>query len=217
MGTERSRSVWTRAIRPVVACALVALGLTAAWFAPDAACYVEGRFDAGKAVASGAAELRSIGLIRPARGRFDPDTGLFVRSLGCISTGWKRGYESGWNAAVRAAAANGETDSVSLRRKVRTEARVAEEFAAAVKFVLPSDTTPVRAPSGRFEVRSDETNLMVRAAGADDWQWSGLSVTNATVVFVDEGTTLIVREGDGASAQFTTVDLPSARALQEWP
>jgi hypothetical protein len=72
---RRPRSKWTWA------CATV-LALTALWFAPDAAGYVQGRIEASLALSQGRAELRTIGLPRNPRGGFDPETGLVSQTLG---------------------------------------------------------------------------------------------------------------------------------------
>ena len=63
------------------ACACV-LALSALWFAPDAAGYVQGRVEASIALSKGRAELRTIGYPRNPRGSFDPETGLVRQTLG---------------------------------------------------------------------------------------------------------------------------------------
>ena len=58
------------------------LAVPALWFVPDAEGYVQGRFEAARALAKGRAELRTIGLLRNPRGAFDPETGLVYQTLG---------------------------------------------------------------------------------------------------------------------------------------
>ena len=72
---RRRRSRWTWA------CASV-LAITALWFTPDAAGYVQGRVEASIALSKGRAELRTIGYPRNPRGSFDPETGLVSQTLG---------------------------------------------------------------------------------------------------------------------------------------
>ena len=132
-----------------------------------------------------------------------------------MSTGWAVAYANGWNQVVRAAAARGELDSVSLRHKVRTLDGVKAAFGADAGSPLAKDAA-VSGPDGRFEVRAQGSYIEVRRADREGWETTFVDAQDARVLFVDGGTTLLLRESGSWQDCFTSVDLPSRRMLQRW-
>jgi hypothetical protein len=132
-----------------------------------------------------------------------------------MSNGWAVAYENGWNQVVRAAAARGELDSVSLRHKVRTLDGVKAAFGADAGSPLSADA--VACDLGRrFEVRAQGSYVEVRRADRDGWETTLVDAQDAHVLFADGGTTLLLRESGGGQDRFTSIDLPSRRMLQRW-
>lgn len=193
--------------------AAIVLGCAGLWFAPDAEGYVQGRVEASISLAHGRAELRGIGLMRNPRGSFDPATGLVCHSLGCVANGWRIAYVKGWNDVVRAAAARGETDAVSLRGKVTTLDAMKARFAADPGFVLPADGARVRL--ARWDLFAEEHGyLNIARPGEKDGDWTFVSVRDARCVPADGGSTLCLRNDEGWRVVYRTFDLELRIELQ---
>lgn len=197
----------------IVAGVFLLLGV-AVFFARPIFGYAMGRIEAGQAVAAGRPELRTIGRADP-QGRFDPETGLFCVTIGCVDTGWESGYMRGWNSVIRAACTRGDCESASLRHKVRKIEDVTAAFAADPGVPL-DEHTRLADQSGRFEVSLDQGSIKVHVSGEDHDRYPFFDARGARVLFADGGTTLLVASSPPNQRAFHTVDLPSARVMQSW-
>lgn len=118
---------------------------------------------------------------------------------------------------VRAAAARGETDAVSLRRKVTTLDAMKARFAAEPGFELPADGSRVLDPAGRWAFAMDaDGHLLAGAADAAALDWSRVRVRGDRCLFADDGTTLWIRGADEWNVSWKTFDLPRRIALQSF-
>jgi len=132
-------------------------------------------------------------------------------------TGWAVAYEKGWNAVVRAAAARGETDAVSLRRKVTTLDAMKARFESDAGFEIPRDGGRARDPSGRWELAADEFgDLRVGDAGATELDRAWVRIDGARCLFADDDSTLWIRFAGEWNVSWVTVDLPRRAVLQRF-
>jgi hypothetical protein len=207
--TPRRRTPrWPWVLGVVVLAAALAVPL-----GPRVGGWLHGRAEAALALTKGQGNLLTTEPLRDARGVFDPETGLFARRPSGTPGGWTSGFVSGWNDAMRAAAAEGKFDAISLRHKVTSLGAMQARFAAEKGFELPADGTPVRDASKRwqFSVDADGT-LQVRDLRAWATERTLVPVRGARCLLADSATTLWIRDADGRTCR--TVDLPGHIELQ---
>jgi len=194
---------------------LLLLLVPLAWFGNDAWNWVQGRWDASRAIALGRAELCSVGLPRDPRGGFDPASGLFYsHNLGCVVLPGTGAYIRGWNSRMLAAAADGEVPS--LRHKARTADEVRAALAGDAGEWLTAEDR-LRDPAGRWEVlvgAGGEIRVRDLRDGTEESTWYDCEQSRA--VFADDGTTLLLRIRCGLRGGYASIDLPGAALLQEW-
>ena len=115
------------------------------------------------------------------------------------------------------AVAHGETDAVSLKRKVTTLRAMKARFAAETPLAIRSGSPSARGPGGRFEISAGPNGaLVVTRPGLPPTTSSPFEADGADVVLADDGTTLCVRTDAGWRVGYSTFDLDRRAVLQRF-
>lgn len=211
-------------VRRVVALAAAAASLAAcATPSPEIAAAAErGRAEARYDIEHRRPRRAFVGLELDERSALDPATGLVRFSVGCCKSYERLALCDAYNDAIDRALRDGAFAGATLEKKATDREALAVRFAKASPVTLTPGGPPADAPGGRFRVSAgrgegrDATALFATdTTTAERTELRFLAGDAVRVAFLDDGTTLAVR--DDAARLYATFDLPTALALQVFP
>ena len=179
-----------------------------------------GRAEAEEEIARGEPCLLETGRLVSDSSLLDRETGLRIRSLGCLVDDETDAFVNAHNDAIRAARAEGRLHGMTYEDRWMTEESVAARFEGEGGVLLLAGDAPLAEPSGRFRVeiapRSDRGDAACCLFVTDSIAGTRrvllyLGGPSARVLFAHGGRTLLVRDGPGSSR---SLDLARAIGLQ---